>query len=554
MTHLFLTILVVLLMPVSSFASADMGVSEDAIRKLVVESPDSVLHILDRIESSPTKDLKPYQISLLRALAYNEKRMFSLVERYANETLVNDSIHNHPKDKLNALTLIAAAKGYYGDLPGCISASTEAIDLARQIGNVAAEYNVLTTMAKTSFSLGERKQGYDYLNQIISSGENAEDARVLANVSAAYGVKIVELYTDNQFSKGLDEGKKRLEIIEKIEKVGGAPAGFTDQQRAYSYARIASCAERNGNKKEALDAFNSFMATDYAKSPLGRAYIMDYLLDSGNWNKVLEFTKPLYPILSEGDTINGDYQSLLTSDARAYAGLGDFKRAYGLSNRANAIGDSLTLRENSLRSQELATIFALNEKDLELERTKASLQRKHILLISAFSVGILVVLILFLLIRAYIVSLKRQKLATKRIDELVAAYDIRYDEQDEDFSVFTEMQRKITSDKLFIQPNFNREGIMQATGLTRTRVVNLIDKYTGLTPNEYINKLRVEYSVKLIQEHPEWTIDAVAEECGYGRRGTYYTHFTKVFGITPAQYRKEKNIQSKQTIDEDKED
>ncbi len=103
------------------------------------------------------------------------------------------------------------------------------------------------------------------------------------------------------------------------------------------------------------------------------------------------------------------------------------------------------------------------------------------------------------------------------------------------------MQQKIISEKLFIQPNFNREAIMQATGFTRTRVVNLIDKYTGLTPSEYINKLRIEYSVRLIQDHPEWTIDAIAEECGYGRRGTYYNHFYKVFGITPAQYRKEKS-------------
>jgi AraC-like DNA-binding protein len=41
-------------------------------------------------------------------------------------------------------------------------------------------------------------------------------------------------------------------------------------------------------------------------------------------------------------------------------------------------------------------------------------------------------------------------------------------------------------------------------------------------------------------EHPEWTIDAIAESSGYVRRATYYTHFNKVFGISPAQYRKVK--------------
>lgn len=541
-TQLYLIVLS-LLMPVVGLAASGKDLSEESLRKLIVAWPDSVLGVLDQHENASKIELQPYQISLLRALAYNEKRMFSLVEKYAKEALANDSINSHIKEKLNVLTLLSAAKGYYGDLPGCISVSTEAICLAHEIGNTAAVYNILTTMAKTSFALGERKKGYEYLDRIISEGEKIDDVRVLANVSAAYGVKIVELYTDDLFPEGLEEGKKRLEIIEKIDKIGGAPEGFTDQQRAYSYARIASCAERSGDKRGALAAYDSFMETNYASHPIGRAYIMDYLLDSGNWNKVLELTHELYPILSRGDTINGDYQSLLTSDARAYAGLGDFKKAYVLSNRSGVINDSIRKREDTIRSQELATIFALNEKELELTKVKASLQRKHLLMISAFSLGTLVLIILILLIRAYRISVKNQRLAAKRIDELLAFNKVNYNSQDQedDYSIFAEMQQKIISEKLFIQPNFNREAIMQATGFTRTRVVNLIDKYTGLTPSEYINKLRIEYSVRLIQDHPEWTIDAIAEECGYGRRGTYYNHFYKVFGITPAQYRKEKS-------------
>ncbi|MDE5874580.1 MAG: hypothetical protein K2H15_02940, partial [Muribaculaceae bacterium] len=161
-------------------------------------------------------------------------------------------------------------------------------------GNKASEYNILTTMAKTSFTMGDHAKGYEYLDYIISEGSESSEVRVLANVSSAYGVKIVELYADDRFSEGLSEGKKRLELIDRIDKIGGSPAGFTDQQRAYAYARIASCAERLGNRDEASKAFDAFMATDYAKNPIGRVYIMDYLLDSGQWRKVLEFTAPLY--------------------------------------------------------------------------------------------------------------------------------------------------------------------------------------------------------------------------------------------------------------------
>ncbi|MBD5285063.1 MAG: hypothetical protein HDS29_02150, partial [Bacteroides sp.] len=283
------------------------------LRSKIVDSPDSVLAELDKIEARKSHKLPSYQINLLRSLAYNEKRMFSLVERYAMKTLVFDSISTHPKEYLNALTLLSVAQSYFGNYQGSIDTSIKAMEMARKDGNKAAEYNILTTMAKTSFAMGERNQGYEYLDRIISEGSTSAEVRVLANASAAYGVKIVELYSDERFAEGLSDGKKRLELIDKIDKVGGSPAGFTDQQRAYAYARIASCAERLGKKDEASKAYDAFMATDYAKNPIGRVYIMDYLLDSGQWKKVLEFTSPLYPMFEGADTINGDYHSLLIS-------------------------------------------------------------------------------------------------------------------------------------------------------------------------------------------------------------------------------------------------
>lgn len=528
-----------------SFATtSDKSELVQTLRAKIVESPDAVLAELDRLEEQSSPVLPSYQINLLRGLAYNEKRMFSLVERYAKMTLASDSISAHPKEHLNALTLLSVAQSYFGNYQGSINSSIKAMELARQEGNTASEYNILTTMAKTSFSMGDRKQGYAYLDRIISEGSESTDARVLANVSAAYGVKVIELYADDRFAEGLSEGKERLLLIDKIDKVGGSPEGFTDQQRAYAYARIASCAERLGKKDEAIKAYNAFMATDYAKNPVGRVYIMDYLLDSGLWRKVLEFTAPLYPMFEGADTINVDYQSLLISDARAEAGLGNFREAYGLHQRAAAIQDSLYLREKSTKAQELASVFALSEKDLALVNEKAKSQRKHILMLASIGIAVLILIILLLVWRAYLNSLKQQRIAAKYIDELTEQRPLAADttpENHDDYQLFVDMQNKIISEALFKSPNLNRDGIAEATGISRAKVSQLIGQFTGLSPNDYINKLRIEYSVKMIQEHPEWTIDAIAESCGYVRRATYYSHFNKLFGISPAQYRKEKN-------------
>lgn len=547
----FLLYAVMLIMDSHATASDNSGTIQ-TLRAKIVDSPDSVLAELDKIEGQKRPVLEAYQINLLRGLAYNEKRMFTLVERYARKALASDSISTHQKEYLNALTLLSVAQSYFGNYQGSISTSIKGMEMARKQGDKASEYNILTTMAKTSFIMGERSQGYEYLDRIISEGSESSDVRILANVSAAYGVKIVELYADDKFADGLSEGKKRLALIDKIDKIGGSPAGFTDQQRAYTFARIASCSERLGQKNEAGRAFDAFMATEYAKNPIGRVYIMDYLLDSGQWRKVLEFTAPLYPMFEGTDTINGDYHSLLISDGRAQAGLGNFRKGYELIQRAAVIQDSLYLREKSTRAQELASVFALNEKELALVNEKAKSQRKHILLLTSSGIAVLILIILLLVWKAYRNSVHQQRIASKRIDELIAQRPLEADSTPEDqkaYEQFAEMQNKIISDGLFKSPNLNRDSIAEATGLSRAKVSQLIVQFTNLSPNDYINKLRVEYSVKMIKEHPEWTIDAIAESCGYVRRATLYSHFNKFFGISPAQYRKEQSKTDSNNID-----
>ena len=373
--------------------------------------------------------LPPFRISLLRALAYNEKRMFASVYNYACETLKNDSMATHPKEHANALTLLAVTQSFFGDLQGCVNSCTQAMDLARQTGNLPAELNVLTTMAKTYFALNDRTRGYEAIETIIKKGADSDNPRVLANVSAAYGVKIIQLYADDRFAEAVLEGQKRLAIIDKIDRIGGAPEGYTDQQRAYTYARIASSAEMTGNRAEAADAYSRFMNTDYGRSETGKPYITDYLLDAGKYSTVLEFTAPLFKKFEGSDTINGDYHSLLISNARAEAGLGNHKRAFDLMERANVVQDSLYTREKTTQAQELATVFALNEKQLELEKEKAESQKRLILLWSAGGIILLVVLILIILWWQYQVIRKHNRLAARHIDELMKQ---REKEQTED--------------------------------------------------------------------------------------------------------------------------
>ncbi len=516
--------------------------TKEQLSALVVENPDTVLLILDQIGDAGTKELPPYRISLLRGIAYNEKRMFAYVDKYAREALDSKDIKSNPKDETNALTLLSCSQSYFGNIQGCIETLTRALEIARNTNNLPGELNVLTTMAKNYFTLGDRKSGYDIVETTIRKGTSSQDVRVLANVSAAYGVKTKELHADGKYSAAIEECHKRLKLIARMDKVGGAPEGYTDQQRAYAYASIASSAEEMGNKDVAAKAFRDFSATKYGRSDVGRYYIVDYLLDSKQFSIVLEYTRPLFAMFQGPDTINNDFYDLLVSNANAQNGLGNYKSGFNLLQRADVIRDSLYMREENTLAEELATMFTLNEKTLELDKEKAKTQRTRILLWAVGSVCLLVVVILVILWRQYRMTKRNQHLAVVRIEELIKEREKQFQPEEEDSEadrkMFNEMEYKIIKEKLFVESSFNRDGIAKATGLSRNKVILLIRQYTGLTPNDYINKLRVEHSVKLIKGHPEWSIDGIAESCGYVRTATYYSHFNKFYGITPAQYRK----------------
>ena len=278
MKKIFLLALALINLSILGLEAHAENESLQLLKRKVVENPDSVLNVLSKMEKSRNCKIPSYQIALLRGIAYNEKRDFSLVAKYAEEALASDSINSHEKDKINALTLLSTAQSYFGKYNESIATLSKAMKQARSTGNLAAELNILLTMAKTSFEMGNREKGYEYIEQMISRGGASRDVRVLANVSSGYGVKVVELFTDDKFEEALDEGRKRLKLINRIDELGGAPDGYTDQQRAYTYARIASCAEYAGKKEEARSAYEAFNKTEFETTPFGREYIIDYLL------------------------------------------------------------------------------------------------------------------------------------------------------------------------------------------------------------------------------------------------------------------------------------
>lgn len=80
-----------------------------------------------------------------------------------------------------------------------------------------------------------------------------------------------------------------------------------------------------------------------------------------------------------------------------------------------------------------------------------------------------------------------------------------------------------------------------AAGLTKFHFCRQFLKKTGLKPNQYLRKVRVERAAWLLR-HTEQTVESIAAETGFG----YANYFSKVFrsfvGVTPLEYRMGKKV------------
>ena len=116
------------------------------------------------------------------------------------------------------------------------------------------------------------------------------------------------------------------------------------------------------------------------------------------------------------------------------------------------------------------------------------------------------------------------------------------------------IDQKMDEMRLYTDTNLTLKTMANALGLTQRRLGSLFKnhpKYASL--GDYLNEKRVLLACKLLREKPNWTIEAIGEEAGFGSRRTFQMEMKHRFGITPLQYRKgmetTANQETPQTLD-----
>ena len=100
------------------------------------------------------------------------------------------------------------------------------------------------------------------------------------------------------------------------------------------------------------------------------------------------------------------------------------------------------------------------------------------------------------------------------------------------------INQKLDETRIYTDANLTLKTMANALGLTQRRLGALFknnEKYNSL--GDYLNERRLLLACHLLREKPNWTIEAIGAEAGFGSRRTFQMEMKRRLGITPLQYR-----------------
>jgi len=214
------------------------------------------------------------------------------------------------------------------------------------------------------------------------------------------------------------------------------------------------------------------------------------------------------------------------------------------------------LRADSIINADFAMLSAklYREYDTEtLVEEKKKLQQKHHqdLALIYISVGAGMLLWSYMIVR----SRKREKLLTLKYQELlrklkeseslqpVHEVPVRTDGKSlYGPEIIEDIQSKLKAfedQKLFLTQNLTISAVAKMMGSNRTHLSYVLNVHMGTTFPTYLKQLRIRYITKLLLEDSKYlnySIDALAVECGMTNRQKFSSHFLEINGMRPIDF------------------
>ena len=100
------------------------------------------------------------------------------------------------------------------------------------------------------------------------------------------------------------------------------------------------------------------------------------------------------------------------------------------------------------------------------------------------------------------------------------------------------LQEFMEKERPYLDKKLSLTNLAALTSIPQTRLSQLFSQELNTSFYDYVNQYRLEEAVRrmLGKEHEKYTITAIAEECGFNSKASFYRCFKQVHQMTPTQF------------------
>lgn len=426
------------------------------------------------------------------------------------------------------------------------------LDLARETGNAYYEAFALMSMGKRLYYEGDKEQGIQYMAEAVDRMAET-DRPDTDHLTSSMLIMLAGLYND------MNDPIGALPIDERnvaLTHTGTRWTSYPNLQlidRRMALAKMAYTLAKLGNYHRADSAYVAWQAVQYEGNHVRDYFIVDYLRERGRYREAEKiYLNHIDRIRAQGDTLGEMMNNSKWGLAEIYQNMGEYKRAAELYVQVLEIQDTLKSRTAQNTAQELAAAYQTQELQQQLMEEQMHNTRQHywlaliaLLLIAATGYTMSTVR------KNRIISQKNQSLAAQ-ITEALKYKELYREQQTEkeeakdaepdlstisDEQLFRYVSNVIERERLFMNPNFGRQTIMERFHLSKERVGNMFSQSEHSKLTNYIQQLRMEYAAKMLVEQPAKSIVQIAQECGFRSHKYFTDRFRQYYNMTPSEFR-----------------
>ena len=403
--------------------------------------------------------------------------------------LNNDYIKTNLTRLRDVYDILAYTERMQNDTLGWLHMSRQLVDVCHQIGP-EAETDALRTEAEIGAALhamGYEEEGMAKMDSVLAL---LSDKRTFSELDAyivASRRKIVMLASHDRYAETLPLARR---IIERLDDYEAHPEEYHD-----------------GSHREPK--------TDQKRADYIRFYR----------NQAQNYITAAYASL-------GEHGNMLTAFRQIEIGVRD-----------------ATAREHIARYNAL-------QQQMEAERQREATRRAESSRMVIFIISLMILLFAIYVYGQWRKTKKQNRILAQQITEAVE-YKDKYRElkptsnsklqtsncselSDAELSAY--LHDLIENEKLYLNSMFERQTLIDITGLSKERIGAAFSQgseYERLTT--LVRELRLSHAVRLMNEHPEMSLEQVCTASGFSNTVSFYRSFKTKFGMTPSEFRGTKN-------------